>query len=170
MRWILPLLLAACASSETSKREPMATEAPAAPATEAVPELTVAAALTSAPVEIDPQIAGDVEAAIELWVRATDGAYSPAGLRFTYGHIADCSTFGASGCYYPDRHEIRLSVKVQDNHRVSVLAHEIGHCLGLEHTDGGLMDPNRASVDPCVSADDVAGAGLEGPGACLVAP
>jgi len=167
MRWLLPLLLVACgASNEAAKEEALAPEAAAAP--ESAPELTeVGAPLTSAPVEIDPQIASDVDAAIALWVRATDGAYNPAGIRFTYGHITDCATYGATGCWYPDRHEIRLSVKAQRDHRVATLAHEIGHSLGLAHTAQGLMDPDHAAVDPCVTSDNVTAAGFGGPGACL---
>lgn len=163
MRWLLPLLLVACAGTP---------EAPVLGISE-VPTsglaLTseVGQVLTSAPVEIDPQIAADVDAAVDLWMRATDGAYDPAGISFTYGHITDCSTYGATGCWYPDRHEIRISVKEQRNHRTAAIAHEIGHSLGLEHTDGGLMDPSRVAVNPCVSADDVAKAGFIGPGACL---
>lgn len=167
MRWLLPLLLVACgASNEAPEAAPEVAPEPVS----ALESPSVGYALTAAPVEIDPQIAADVDAAVELWMRATDGAYNPAGIRFTYGHITDCSTFGATGCWYPDRREIRISVKEQKDHRVAAVAHEIGHSLGLEHTVGGLMDPTHVVVDPCVTLDDVAAAGLPGPGACFEAP
>jgi hypothetical protein len=153
------LLLAACASPE---------EAPA-PEPETV---TFVTALTVAPVVvIDPQIATEVDAAIDLWSRATNGAYAPEDIRFVRDHIPDCGGAGGKvGCWDPLSRTITLSVKAQKSHRVAVLAHEMGHSLGLRHTPSGLMAEDHPSDNPCISAEDAAATGLGGPGACLVEP
>jgi hypothetical protein len=161
VRAILALLLLAACGDAASTETPVSAEP-----TESAELSSVAYVPTSSPVEIDPQIAADVDAAIDLWVRATDGAYDPSGIHFTYGHISDCSAYGATGCWYPERREIRLSVKEQADHRVGAIAHEIGHSLGLVHGPG-LMDPSHMTVTPCVTVNDAAAAGFEGPGACL---
>jgi hypothetical protein len=55
--------------------------------------------------------------------------------------------------------------------RVSTIAHELGHTLGLAHLlgTGDLMDIDRAPAArraPCVSERDTELAGMPGPGAC----
>lgn len=69
-------------------------------------------------------------------------------------------------------HQIRINASgVRPEERVSTLAHEAGHRLGLAHLvgTGDLMDPDRPKASrlaPCVSALDTEGAGMPGPGAC----
>lgn len=134
-------------------------------------------------IAVDAEIATEALEAVELWSEATGGAYAPEviigdapdatlTLRLVPA-VVDCTErTDPWGCYRARSHALELSAKVPAELRVSTLAHEIGHSLGLGHTTEptDLMNPDRSAFRrgcPCVLADNVEAAGFEGPGACL---
>jgi matrixin len=166
---ILAVMLAACASPsiEQAKQE-------AAPVTDMRAHPVIA---------VDAAIATEALEAVELWTAATGGAYAPEviigdasdatlTLRLVPA-VVDCTErTDPWGCYRPKLHALEISAKVPADLRVSTLAHEIGHSLGLAHTTEptDLMNPDRSAFRrgcPCVLTDNVEAAGFEGPGACL---
>lgn len=130
-------------------------------------------------VAIAPEAAEPAEAALELWREASGGAFAPevsigvsltADLQVVAVDARPACDGGANwGCSWGSY--IQLWAGIPADQAVSTAAHEVGHFLGLEHQpgSGGLMDPKRSSERrrwPCVSADDAAAAGFQGPGAC----
>jgi hypothetical protein len=69
--------------------------------------------------------------------------------------LAECGEVGTvNGCCDTPAHEIRLSESMYLDQKISTLAHELGHSLGLAHGTGvTLMNPGRgrdARHSPCV--------------------
>lgn len=141
-------------------------------------------------------MAQDAVAALDLWTAATAGEFAPevtvsedcTGADWCITavdaiSVADCpdptvpnnaARSGARACSWRTDagvSHIVLALTTAPEERVSSLAHEAGHRLGLAHLvgTGDLMDPDRpheARRAPCVSTEDVAGAGFAGPGTC----
>jgi hypothetical protein len=179
---VLALACSAAPASDPVELAPMpVAPAEAAPAEAPAPRLRFAAT---------PEVAEDVIAAVELWRDATGGAYDPevvvsedcsAEMNRCFAlvpTITDCPLTPEGkvvyGCTYP--HETRrivVSEAAEIDTRASVLAHELGHTMRLVHTADpidDLMSPGRshaARVHPCVTAENAALAGFDGPGACL---
>jgi hypothetical protein len=136
------------------------------------PDVSVGGLLT---ITADPAVQVDVDAAVDLWARATDGAVLLRGSHLTVLLVDDfqgCAGLGSvAGCTSGSR--VEISSRVASDHRVSTIAHEIGHTLGLLDMADGLMNPYRVGVertDPCVSVDLAVAVGMPGPGACLTDP
>lgn len=155
------------------------------------PEAVVVAAMGTivTSIQIDPQLADAAVAAIGVWADATNGAYAP---QLTIGldgpaqlhvklvdQIAECNGVPAGseviwGCMDPSRAAILIAQAAPENLQVSVLMHEIGHSLSLEHGGIGLMWPGRSRaerLDPCVDADTLVALetnlGVSGTPSCL---
>lgn len=137
-------------------------------------------------VVLTPEVAEDI-AAVDLWRKASLDQYDPevvisdtcsAGdvCVSMADEIGDCNDArGSRGCTHHevDRQRIVIARIVPVDERVFTLAHELGHAMGLHHSATGIMRsglPRDARLNPCVTADDVAKAGLTGPGACFEAP
>lgn len=138
---------------------------------------------------VAPVLAENVLDAVALWREATAGAYDPAVVVsdecggadrciLEVPEITDCPLQPEGkklfGCTYPRTDgRIVVAADVEQDIRVSVMAHEFGHTLFLPHTADpadDLMNPYRSHdtrVHPCISTEDVALAGFQGPGACL---
>jgi hypothetical protein len=185
----LAALALACSSAEAPELAAVAAEsAPLAP--EAAPEASPAPAAPRLRFAATADVAEDVIAAVELWRAATGGAYAPevivsedcsAEMDRCFAlvpAITDCPLTPEGkvvyGCTYA--HETRRIVvadAAEADTRASVLAHELGHTMRLVHTADpidDLMSPGRshaARVHPCVTAENAALAGFDGPGACL---
>lgn len=146
---------------------------------------------------VAPELAEPTLAAVDLWQRATDGAYSPEVVISDEcgGTSAWCITavddLGDScpDATVPDpsrQHSPRACTRYSTRRtlvartmdpaeHVSTIAHELGHQLGLVHVadpvdDLMSIDRSRAvRLAPCVSADDAESAGFVGaPGACVI--
>lgn len=147
---IVSLLLAACAGAADAEPETHTTE----PA--------VGESLT-----VDPALADDVAAAMDLWSSAAGAVVDFGELRLTLGEIPECAD--RAGCFSAAERQIDVSMRVSPAKRVSTIAHELGHSLGLPDMPGtgSLMDPDRTGRErPCIDAETVAAAGFDGPGAC----
>lgn len=135
-------------------------------------------------------VAEDVLAAVNLWHDASGGAYGAevvvsedcsAEMDWCFAlvpAITDCPLQPQGkvvyGCTYShETKRIVVSDAAEADIRVSVLAHELGHTQGLVHTADpleDLMNPGRSHasrVHPCITAEDAALAGFDGPGSCL---
>ncbi len=113
---------------------------------------------------LDETIADLTLSAVVLWQNATGGLYAPDThlgcdgtedfcIREVPDMIEGCGEAGTfNGCCDTERHEIRLSESMFLGQKVSTLAHELGHSLGLEHDTRGLMS-NRSKAereDACI--------------------
>lgn len=140
------LMLAACSAP--------APEAPAAPP-ERAPSLSL-------PLELAD--AGSLAAG--LWQRAgyplpqvvIGDATAEVRVYLQPGLIEGCEAERAWGCtelpMFPgDATRIWISSEVPEELLVSVLAHEFGHELGLEHEAEGIMNPGREMLPVCVESE-----------------
>lgn len=130
----------------------------------------------SAPlIQIDPRLAEEAVAAVGLWTDATAGEYAPElvvgdapGARLRI-ELVDVTTgaceeqalpgHGIWGCFDGDAGVIQISRDAPADVRVSIIAHELGHSLGLGHRQAGLMYSWRSPEEllhPCVDADTLA--------------
>lgn len=107
---------------------------------------------------IDPAISDLALSAVVMWERATGGRYAPSlhlgcdgsedyCIVESPGMLDQClgpDDAGAfNGCCDSAAHEIRLSESMMLDEKVSTLAHELGHSLGLGHGETGLMSVGR---------------------------
>jgi hypothetical protein len=164
----------------------------------ASPEVARSAAATDVPsaprstplIQLDLNLADDAIAAVDLWSDATAGQYAPElvvgdapGARFRI-ELVDVTTgaceeqalpgHGIWGCFDGDARVIQISRDAPADMRVSIIAHELGHSLGLAHRAEGLMNSWRSPAEflhPCVDLDTLVGlkanTGIVGNVACL---
>jgi hypothetical protein len=117
---------------------------------------------------IDENIADLVLSAVVMWQGATGGLYAPEihlgcdgteafCIREVPGMLTEClgpDDAGAfNGCCDSAHHEIRLSEAMYLDQKISTLAHELGHSLGLKHGQDGLMAVERVNAErhsPCI--------------------
>lgn len=152
----------------------MACAAPAPAAVEAVeaaPELDAPAAVSiHYAITIEPGIAEDAVAAVDLLNRATLGAYDP---QLTIGEctgaervciravdvVRDCAGVAESwGCMNPETGVVSIVADFPSELRASIVVHELLHTLGLRHADGSVMNPDRSLVEfywTCLSGETV---------------
>jgi hypothetical protein len=151
----------------------------------------VRSAPRSAPlIQIDLNLADDAIAAVDLWGAATAGQYAPElvvgdapGARLRI-ELVDVTTgaceeqalpgHGIWGCFDGDARVIQISRDAPSDMRVSIIAHELGHSLGLAHRAEGLMYSWRSPAEflhPCVDVDTLRGleanTGIVGTVTCL---
>jgi hypothetical protein len=123
------------------------------------------------PITLEPAIADDGLQAVELLQRVTLGQYDP---ELTIGEctgaerfcvravdvVPDCAGEHAPwGCMDPDTRTVYVIAKFHPELRVSIVVHELMHTLGMLHSDGSVMTPDRSWVDfywSCVSAETAA--------------
>jgi hypothetical protein len=135
---------------------------------QAEPELVVETARLAPRLVLVPELAMQGVAAVELWSAATLDAFAPD---LTIGQcdsadedicvrIVDEQPIGCAGqvrgavaCYRGATVDVWKGVP--DEWRVSVVAHELGHSLGLGHGPAGLMSPDRDRTRPCIEAEDL---------------
>lgn len=116
---------------------------------------------------LDETIADLTLSAVVLWQNATGGLYAPDThlgcdgtedfcIHEVPGMLTEClgpdDTGAFNGCCDSTRREIRLSESMFLGQKVSTLAHELGHSLGLAHDTRGLMS-NRSKAereDACI--------------------
>lgn len=131
-----------------------------------------------------PELAMQGVAAVELWSAATLDAFVPdlsigecgrsqedLCIRVVDDKPIGCGAQvrGAVACFRGATIDVWKGVP--DDWTVSVLAHEIGHSLGLGHVGDGLMSPDRDRTRPCIESDDILAlddaVGVPGAPACV---
>jgi hypothetical protein len=154
------------------RRGAQAGEARARLTTRIIPRIVVA-----------PELALAGVAAVSLWETATLDAYAPElSISSTCGQgedlcirveqeRPDCSSPGSPWLACFRGSTIDVWTGVPDEWRASIIAHELGHSLGLEHGSAGLMCPERDRSRPCVEDADLAAleasTGIVGTPACV---
>ena len=121
-------------------------------------------------IETTEDLRADVEAAVDLWARATDGAYLPEVVVGQRGRFAVRPVAHIPGAYADTTADstVRVGADTPASLRVIVIAHELGHTMGLPDTqDDTLMHAAYAAAHPCIQAELTASVGMPGPGACL---
>jgi hypothetical protein len=133
---------------------------------------------------LSPELALQGVAAVELWSAATRDAFVPElsigecgrddedlCIRVVEELPVGCGAQvkGAVACFRGPTIDVWKGVP--DSWTVSVLAHELGHSLGLGHVQEGLMSPDRDRTRPCVESDDIVALddalGVPGSPACV---
>lgn len=54
---------------------------------------------------------------------------------------------GKPGCERTEEHTIWIAPVPDDTATKAIALHELGHALGLSHTDGGIMDPDELGTE-----------------------
>lgn len=169
VRFLSLLLLAACAASE-----PAPVRIVVAPdvAQDAIAALDLWTAATGG--QFAPEVVVSDDCAGADWcITQVDAMTTGDCPDATVANLADRKAPRA--CNWRDdsglNHIVLNAGGTRPEERVGSFAHEAGHRLGLAHQPGtgDLMDPDRshqARLAPCISAEDVSGAGFSGPGTC----
>lgn len=131
-------------------------------------------------ISVDAELADAASQALALWADATDNAYAPAlgiggagRFHISQAPVTECNGGAVPAGMYAwgcvDARGVVISPDTPADKLVTVIAHELGHTLGLlDTTDRTLMNSGYASKHPgCVQAELVSEAGFTGPGACL---
>jgi hypothetical protein len=157
---------------------------PAATALDVDPDAPLSPERLTPRLVLAPELAMQGVAAVELWSAATRDAFVPdlsigecgrsdedLCIRIVEEPPIGCGAQvrGAVACFRGATIDVWQGVR--DDWTVSVLAHELGHSLGLGHVREGLMSPDRDRTKPCIESDDIVALddamGVPGSPACV---